>query len=51
MTPDPELAALVAECWPRAQAHWSRFLLLRPPAVLTDLLHQQGVTDAAQVEA
>src|SRR5207249_5036194 len=20
------------DCWPRAQAHWSRFLLLRPPA-------------------
>jgi hypothetical protein len=31
-TPDPDLEALVAECWPRAQAHWSRFLLLRPPA-------------------
>jgi hypothetical protein len=30
--PDPELEALVVECWPRAQAHWSRFLLLRPPA-------------------
>jgi hypothetical protein len=29
---DPELDALVAECWPRAQAHWSRFLLLHPPA-------------------
>ena len=31
-TPDAELAALVKECWPRAQAHWSRFLLLQPPA-------------------
>src|SRR5439155_4115315 len=31
-TPDPEVDALVADCWPRAQAHWSRFLLLRPPA-------------------
>jgi hypothetical protein len=31
-TADAELDALVAECWPRAQAHWSRFLLLRPPA-------------------
>jgi hypothetical protein len=30
--PDPELDALVAACWPRAQAHWSRFLLLRDPA-------------------
>ena len=29
---DPELEALVADCWPRAQAHWSRFLLLGPPA-------------------
>jgi hypothetical protein len=29
---DAELNALVAECWPRAQAHWSRFLLLQPPA-------------------
>jgi hypothetical protein len=29
--PDAELAALVAECWPHAQAHWSRFLLLQPP--------------------
>jgi hypothetical protein len=28
---DPELDALVAECWPRAQAHWSRFLLLHAP--------------------
>jgi hypothetical protein len=28
---DPELDALVAECWPRAQAHWSRFLLLQRP--------------------
>ena len=28
---DAELNALVAECWPRAQAHWSRFLLLQPP--------------------
>lgn len=28
---DPELDAVVAECWPRAQAHWSRFLLLQPP--------------------
>jgi hypothetical protein len=31
MTPDPELDALVADCWPRAQEHWSRFLLLQPP--------------------
>lgn len=31
VTPDPELDALVAECWPRAQEHWSRFLLLQPP--------------------
>ena len=29
---DPELDAVVAECWPRAQAHWSRFLLLPPPS-------------------
>src|SRR5205814_4120468 len=29
--PDPEFDAIVAECWPRAQAHWSRFLLLQPP--------------------
>jgi hypothetical protein len=29
--PDPELDALVAECWPRAQEHWSGFLLLQPP--------------------
>jgi hypothetical protein len=29
--PDPNLDALIAEYWPRAQAHWSRFLLLRPP--------------------
>jgi hypothetical protein len=28
---DAELNALVTECWPRAQAHWSRFLLLQPP--------------------
>jgi hypothetical protein len=25
------LAAAVAEAWPRAQAFWSRFLLLGPP--------------------
>lgn len=25
------LERIVAECWPRAQAFWSRFLLLRPP--------------------
>ncbi len=30
-TPDPELDALVAASWPRAQAHWSRFLLLQAP--------------------
>jgi hypothetical protein len=30
--PDAELEEVIAECWPRAQAHWSRFLLLRPPA-------------------
>jgi hypothetical protein len=29
--PDPELDAIVSECWPLAQAHWSRFLLLQPP--------------------
>jgi hypothetical protein len=29
---DPELDAAVAACWPRAQAHWSRFLLLQQPA-------------------
>jgi hypothetical protein len=29
--PDLELDAVVAECWPRAQAHWSRFLLLQAP--------------------
>jgi hypothetical protein len=28
---DPELDALLKACWPRAQAHWSRFLLLREP--------------------
>jgi hypothetical protein len=28
---DDDLTALIAECWPRAQAHWSRFLLLQPP--------------------
>lgn len=33
---DAELQAIVAECWPRAQAHWSRFLLLRPPVDGTD---------------
>ena len=27
---DPELDAVVAERWPQAQAHWSRFLLLQP---------------------
>ena len=27
-----ELERVVAECSPRAQAHWSRYLLLRPPA-------------------
>lgn len=26
-----ELRDLVAECWPKAQAHWSRFLLLKHP--------------------
>ena len=35
MTPpptlDPELDAVVVDCWPRAQEHWSRFLLLQPP--------------------
>ncbi|HEX5269754.1 MAG TPA: hypothetical protein VFW33_04665, partial [Gemmataceae bacterium] len=31
-TADAELDALVAACWPRAQGHWSRFLLLQPPA-------------------
>ena len=29
---DAELDALVAECWPRAAGHWSRFLLLQTPA-------------------
>ena len=43
-TPDAELAALVADCWPRAQAHWSRFLLLQRPAEdLLDLLLHPGV--------
>jgi hypothetical protein len=28
---DAELDAVVADCWPRAQEHWSRFLLLQPP--------------------
>jgi hypothetical protein len=37
---DPELDALVAECWPRAQAHWSRFLLLGRPV---DDSNQPGV--------
>jgi hypothetical protein len=27
----PDLARRVAECWDRAQAHWSRFLLLSTP--------------------
>jgi hypothetical protein len=28
---DTELEGIVAACWPKAQAHWSRFLLLTPP--------------------
>jgi hypothetical protein len=31
-SPD-DLTAAVAAAWPKAQAHWSRFLLLGPPAV------------------
>jgi hypothetical protein len=31
LSPDPEIDALIAEAWPRAQAHWSRFLLLQSP--------------------
>ena len=30
-TLDPELDAVVADRWPQAQEHWSRFLLLQPP--------------------
>jgi hypothetical protein len=37
---DPDLDALVSACWPRAQAHWSRFLLLHTPA---DDAEQPGV--------
>src|SRR6266851_6725467 len=29
--PDSELDALVADCWPRAVAHWFQFLLLKHP--------------------
>jgi hypothetical protein len=33
---DSSLDALVADCWPRAVAHWSRFLLLKHPVANTE---------------
>jgi hypothetical protein len=41
---DDGLAPAVAEAWPRAQAFWSRFLLLGPPC------HQPGVGTVAQID-
>lgn len=34
---NPELPSEIARCWPIAQAHWSRFLLLNDPDLRTDV--------------
>jgi hypothetical protein len=39
-----EVAAAVADCWPRAQARWAPFLLLRSPA------HQTKDLDVARID-